>query len=258
MGTVMAHATRQALRIHLLALLAVALTACAGGELARPAIMGTPAAQMRAVDLSHVVREDVPYPPGEPPTHLARDSAGRLAQLTIGARTGSLLRVVAAPDAEPTDIEGLSPRDLVLAAVVIDARDYAQDTPAFALSAADVLAWEQAHGPIPRGALVLLTTGWDVRWGDPEAYLNTGPDGAPRVPGFAPAAADLLLNQRGVAGLGVDAPATAHIPAAGFSLMLENLTSLEQLPPTGATIVIGALKLQAAESSPARVIALVP
>ena len=213
---------------------------------------------LRTVDLSHVVHERVPYLVGEPPTQLVRDSAGQLTQLTLGTHTGSFLRVMAAPGAELTTVESLSPHDLVLPAIVIDARDQAQDQPTFALSSADVLAWERTHGLIPPGALVLLTTGWDVRWGDATAYLNAGVAGSPQVPGFAPAAADLLLNQRKVAGLGADAPATAYTPATGFALWLANLTNLEQLPPTGATIVIGALKLQAATSSPARVLALVP
>lgn len=217
-----------------------------------------PASYSRTLDLSHVVREDVPYLPGEPPVRLARADDGRLTQLSVGARTGSLVQVVAAPGAEPDDLEALSPRDLVLPAVMIDARDRAQDVPSFSLTTADVHAWEQLHGPVPRGALVLLATGWDVRWGDPAAYLNPDADGRPHVPGFAPAAATLLLDQRGAAGLGVDAPAVAHTPADGFALMLANLTSLEQLPPTGATVVVGALKLQAAQSGPARVLALVP
>jgi kynurenine formamidase len=211
----------------------------------------------RTVDLSHVVREDVPHPPGEPPTRLLRGPDGALRQLQLGAATGSLLRVAAAPGAELADVEGLSPRDLVLPAVVIDARDQAQDGPGFALSAADVRAWEQAHGAIPPDTLVLLATGWDVRWGDPEAYLGPGAD-APRAPGFGADAVDLLLNQRDVLALGLDAPGLAAAPASGFCLLLENLTSLEQLPPTGATVVIGALKLQGAQSSPARVLALIP
>lgn len=236
-------------------LIALMLGAC---STASPSTTAGPAAFARTVDLTHVVREDVPYLPGEPLTTLTRAANGSLLQLSVGARTGSLLRVVAAPGAKPDNVEALSPRDLVLPAVVIDARDRAQDAPAFALGVADVLAWEQAHGQIPTGALVLLATGWDVRWGDQDAYVHAGPDGALQVPGFDRAAADLLLNQRRIAGLGVDAPALAHAPASGFTLLLENLTSIEQLPPTGATVVIGALKLQAAQSSPARVLALVP
>jgi kynurenine formamidase len=232
---------------------ALLLAACAA-----PAESPAPPPPARTLDLSHVVREDMPIPPGDAPTRLIRGPEGDLAQLVIGARSGSLVRVAAAPGSAPADVEALSPRDLVLPAVVIDARDRAQDAPGFALAPADVLAWERDHGPIPAGAAVLLVTGWDVRWGDPNAYLSLGPDNAPRVPGFSPAAADLLLNQRRAAALGLDAPGVSYAPAEGFCLILENLTSLEQLPPTGATLVVGALKLQKARSSPARVLAIIP
>ncbi len=249
---VRSHPTRWAIGVSIFA-----LVVCAGQVWPHLTASRAPTS-LRTVDLSHVVHERVPYLIGEPPTQLVRDGAGQLTQVTLGTHTGSFLRVMTAPESDLATVETLSPHDLVLSAIVIDARDQAQDQPTFTLSVADVLAWERTHGLIPPGALVLLTTGWDVRWGDAAAYLHAGADGTLQVPGFAPAAADLLLNQRKVAGLGADAPATAYTPATGFALWLANLTNLEQLPPTGATIVIGALKLQAAASSPARVFALVP
>jgi kynurenine formamidase len=39
---------------------------------------------------------------------------------------------------------------------------------------------------------------------------------------------------------------------------LEGLVNLDQLPPRGATIVIGAVPLQGGSGAPARVLALVP
>ncbi len=242
----------------LLALLALAalLSACATPA-AAPEAPEQPRFS-RAVDLSHVVREDVPLPDGEPRPRLVRASDGDVARIELGSNTGSLLRVVPGPGAELTSVEHLSPRDLVLPAVVIDARDRAQDAPAFALSAGDVRAWERRYGRIAPGTLVLLATGWDVRWGDPRAYLGADAGSPASVPGFGADAAELLLNQRGVAGLGVDAPGRIYVPARGFALFLENLTSLEQAPPTGATVVIGVLKLQGASSAPARVLALAP
>jgi kynurenine formamidase len=211
----------------------------------------------RTVDLSQVVRQDVPYLPGEPHTQIGRGADGMIRQVQIGARTGTLLRLVSAPDTDPITVEQLSPRDLVLPAVVIDVRDQAQDRAGYRLSADDLSDWEQRNGSIPRGALVLLLTGWDVRWGDPTAYLSLDSAGRSQAPSFGDAAA-VLLDQRGAIGLGIDAPGADGVPATGYRLMLENLTSLEQLPLTGATVVVGALKIQAAQMSPARVIALVP
>ncbi|MEI7645759.1 MAG: cyclase family protein [Chloroflexales bacterium] len=211
----------------------------------------------RTVDLSQVVREDVPYLPGEPRTRIARGGDGVIRQVQIGSRSGTLLRVVAAPDDTPTTIDDLSPRDLVLPAVVIDLRDQVQDHTGYRISAGELEDWERRNGSIPKGALVLLVTGWDVRWGDPATYLDLDSAGHAQSPSVGAEAA-LLLDRRGVIGLGIDAPDTAYTPAKGYRLLLENLTSLEQLPPTGATVVVGALKIQAAQISPARVIALIP
>jgi kynurenine formamidase len=225
---------------------------------AAPVVQSVPPVGVhRVVDLSHVVRQDVPYPPEEPLTRLERSAEGRLQQLTIGARTGTLLEVVTAPT-NPVTVDLLSPRDLMLDAVVIDVRDAAQDTPGYTFSVSDLRAWEDRHGEIPPGVLVLLATGWDVRWGDPTAYLALDAAGASQAPTFSSAAAELLLTTRAVAGLGIDAPTAPALPLADHWLLLVNLTNLEQLPPTGATVMVGALKIQAADRSPARVLARVP
>ncbi|MBX0327938.1 cyclase family protein [Oscillochloris sp. ZM17-4] len=212
----------------------------------------------RTVDLSHVVRQDVPYLPDEPPMRIGRDADGSVRQIEIGARTGTLLRLVAAPASDLRTVDQLSPRELVLPAVVIDVRDRAQDHAGYQLSTAELDDWERRHGVVPRGALVLLVTGWDLRWGDPASYIDHDGAGQMTAPAFGAAAAATLLDDREVIGLGIDAPGAAYAPSSGYRLLLENLTSLEQLPATGATIIVGALKLQAAQSSPARVIALIP
>lgn len=217
-----------------------------------------PAPFSRTVDLSQVVRQDVPYLPGEPLTRIERAADGSVTQIRMGAQTGTLLRVISAPGTAVRTVDQLSPRDLALPAVVIDLRDRAQDLPGYRVTSADLLAWEGEHGTIPTGALALLLTGWDMRWGDPGAYLSIDSAGRLQAPALDDGAAELLLVERGAAGLGLDAPGIAYAPAASYRLLLENLTGLEQLPPTGATVIIGALKLQASQTSPARVIALVP
>ena len=78
----------------------------------------------------------------------------------------------------------------------------------------------------------------------------------------------MLLEERGAAGLGVDSPgvdshrdrsySTNRLTLARGRIVLENLANLEQLPPTGATIVIGALRLRGGSGSPAAVLALLP
>jgi kynurenine formamidase len=206
------------------------------------------------VDLSHVVREDMPLAPGDPQLRIDRDPP---LTLTIGARSGTSLRVLAPVDASVTTVEQLSPVDLVLPAIMIDVRDLVAERADLQIDASDLLAWEQQYSRIADGTLVLFATGWDLRWGDPPAYLNRDASGTLMVPQLTPAALG-LLEARGVAGVGIDAPAELPPPAQGFRLLLTNLQGVEQLPPIDLTVVIGALRLQDAADSPARVMVLLP
>jgi kynurenine formamidase len=152
---------------------------------------------------------------------------------------------------------------LVRPAVRIDARALCDGDPGWVLRAADVEAWEAEHGRVPAGAAVLLCTGWDAYRDDERRYL-----GEPLAfPGFGGDAAALLV-ERGAAGLGidtlgVDAGASADFPVHRTALPaglwhLEGLIGLADVPPTGATLVVGALRLPGASGTPARVFALLP
>lgn len=223
----------------------------------------------RIVDLSHVITQDMPHLPGEALTQLARPTDDAVAQaLQISVRSGTHLSAPAALSREYTTVDRISPRDIVVPIVVLDVRDRAQDDPEYLLSVDELRAWERYHGRIPAGAIVLLATGWDMRWGSPGEYLNLDERQVPVVPGFGAAAVELLLQQRQVGGLGIDTPnidgraISSDSPSrqvlADGRLLLENLTNLEQLSPTGSTLMIGALKIQAGAGSPVRALALVP
>jgi kynurenine formamidase len=142
------------------------------------------------------------------------------------------------------DVAAISAERLVVPAVRFDTAD--------GLGAADVEAWEAEHGRVPAGSAALLRTGWD---GDPLA-----------APGYEGDAARLLVG-RGVVGLGidtlsVDACASTEFPVHHTTLSaglwhLEGLVGLDAVPATGATLIVGALKLPGGSGTPARVFALV-
>ena len=90
-----------------------------------------------------------------------------------------------------------------------------------------------------------------------------------RFPGFGPEAARFLVEERNAGGLGVDTLGIDPGVATDFVVHrqithprgiwhLEGLTNLAQLPPLGAWVVVGVLRLTDGSGSPARVIALVP
>jgi len=64
-------------------------------------------------------------------------------------------------------------QQLIGPAVVIDVRVQAAKDADYRLSVADLEAWEKQHGRIPKGALVLMLSGWGERWPDKKRYLGT-------------------------------------------------------------------------------------
>jgi len=155
-------------------------------------------------------------------------------------------------------------RELLGPAVVVDVAQQVLQVPEYQATAEDLRAWERKNGRIPKRSAVLLRTGWAQRWSDPVRYANHDPQGIPRVPGFS-AAALVLLQERQVRGLGLDAPlpggATAGDPGSlvvpSGVWQLENLADLDLLPVKGVKLIIAPLRMEAA-SAPARVMAILP
>jgi kynurenine formamidase len=161
-------------------------------------------------------------------------------------------------------------RRFVGPACVIDVTGDVERDPDFLLTVAGVEAWEREHGRIPRGAWVLLRTGWSRRAHDRGAFLNVAADG-PHSPGFDAAASRLLAHDRDVLGVGVETIGTDAGQAGTFdppfpnhTIMhgagkfgLASLCNLDRLPPTGALVIAAPLKLVGGSGSPLRVVAFV-
>ncbi len=213
----------------------------------------------RIVDLSHIVTQDMPSHPGAlAPALNGASPDGSRDMLALSTRNGS--RITAVGQERTGSVEYLAADQLVVPAVAIDLRELVADE-AHAINADALSAWEDDHGPIPPNAIVLLATGWDMRWSTPGAYMNLDAQQRIQAPGIDSSAL-ALLRERGVAGVGIDSPQLvadgSAMPSEAHWLVLEDLTNLEQIPPRGTTLVVGALKLQGSAASPARIFAFVP
>ena len=165
-----------------------------------------------------------------------------------------------APDGDR--VEAVGAEQLVRPAVVVDVRAACAADPDHHVPAATFEAWEAGHGRIEPGTAVLVMTGWDKLRGDPDRYLTSL-----HFPGLATDAGRLLVDRQ-VAGIGIDTLGidpgcepdcpVHHITLPAGLWHLEGLLQLDELPPTGAWIVVGAARIQDASGAPARVIALVP
>ena len=225
------------------------------------------------VSLSHPVSPEMPHWPGDPRTEfevwseLSKDGYF-LRRFSMGEHSGTHLTAPASYFADGRTVDLYTPGELVRPVVVMDVREQCGRDPNYALPLREVLAWEEIHGGIQPGHLILLNTGWSERWHDAEAYLGRDACGGLHFPGFGYEAASYLVNQRDAGGLGTDTagiePGTdsgltvSKLVLAEPRIALENLVNLDRLPATGAVAVVGVLRLVGGSGSPAAVTAFIP
>ncbi|MEJ2205413.1 MAG: cyclase family protein [Gemmatimonadota bacterium] len=160
---------------------------------------------------------------------------------------------------------------LIAPAVVVDLA--APVEPDNMLTVEDLERWEEEHGPVPAGAILLVRSGWGRRYQDRTAYLGTsltGPEAVPELhfPGIAPEAAEWLVGQRQVAAVGIDTPSIdrgqssdfrSHVILYGENIPgFENVANLDRLPATGSYVVALPMKIEGGSGGPLRIVAFVP
>jgi kynurenine formamidase len=222
----------------------------------------------QAIHLSHIIDPEIPRWDGDPPVrfetvaNLAADGYF-LRQFAIGEHSATHMNAPRSFDTRGAGIDGYGANSLVVEAIVIDFRDRASVYADATLSIDEVRDWERQHDRIPAGSVVLLYCGWQEKWSNPSAFMNDM-----HFPGFAAETTQFLLEQRQIAGVGIDTHgvdgggdttfATNRQVLQRGGIVLENLTNLDRLPATGATLVIGILRLRGGSGSPVSAIALVP
>ncbi len=253
------------------------LIACASGDDGNVALDPT---RYRIVDLTHPFDEQTIYWPTSPSTF-------ELDTLSYGHTEGGYFYSAAAfsaPEHGGTHLDApihfsqsgqtsdQIPLDRLIApAVVIDVSEQAGRDSDYRLSADDVLAFEQRHGRIAAGTIVLLRTGWSERWPDRRAYLGDDtPGDASRLtfPSYGEDAARLLVMEREVAAIGADVASIDYGRSTDFIVHriaaeqnvpgFENLMRLEELPPRGALVVALPMNIRGGTGGPLRAVALVP
>ena len=93
---------------------------------------------------------------------------------------------------------------LVRPLVVFDVRNKVKNDPDYEVNVQDVAEWESLHGMVPTGAVVMVYTGWEVRWNSQKEFQNLGSDRLPHYPGYSVETAKFLVKTRDVVGLGID------------------------------------------------------
>lgn len=234
---------------------------------------------MRIVDLSHTFDETTIYWPTSPSSF---DKETLYAGQTDGGFYYSAYRI-SAPEHGGTHLdapvhfaEGKSAADavplerLLGPALVVDMSADAATNPDALLEPRHLEAFEQRHGPIKAGAIVLVRTGWSSRWPDRKQYLGDDTPGDAsnlHFPGISKEAAEILVARR-ISAVGIDTASLDNGPSKDFIahqvLMaadipgFENLTELDALPARGATVIALPMKIGGGSGGPLRVVALLP
>lgn len=237
-------------------------------------------ARAEVVDLTHPFDERTIYWPNAP-------SSFELERLAWGPTPGGFFYASAAfstPEHGGTHLDApihfgegrrtvdqVPVRQLVAPAAVLDVTGSAAADPDYRLTVDDVLAWEERHGRISPGTIVLLRTGWSARWPDRKRYLGDDTPGRTsdlHFPSYGAEAAKLLVEERRVGALGVDTASIDPGPSKDFPVHriaaaaevpgLENVAGLDRLPPTGAWVVALPMKISGGSGGPLRIVALLP
>jgi kynurenine formamidase len=156
-------------------------------------------------------------------------------------------------------------------AIVIDVRAAAGADRDYRLSVEDIRRWESRYGTIATGAIVMMLTGWGQYWNDRERYFGTHTPDLPTTlhfPGFSPEAAEFLVTERHIHGIGIDTPSIDHGPSQEFPVHrivngaglygLENVARLDEIPPTGGRLLALPMKIAGGTGAPVRIIAILP
>ena len=230
---------------------------------------------LTVIDLTHALSATSPYwpnPAGNPFSHdtLAAHESGAPSMATYSTpeHHGTHLDApIHGGDHQPS-VDDLTAADLFGPAAVIDASGQAAADPDYLLAKQDLLDWEEEHGRLPEGVIVLMYTGWSRKWSDADAYRNLDSEGRLHFPGFSEEAARFLIDERQIRGIGIDNMSVDYGLSNDFAVHrivngsgkfhLENVADLHLLPPTGAYLIVAPIKIEGGSGGQVRIFAVVP
>lgn len=236
------------------------------------AALGELLGRARVVDLTYPLTPEFPLFPVYDPVRVAEKfrfatDGFNVSSWAFDEHSGTHVDAPAHFGGQAT-VERIIPEELILPAVVIDVSARVEHDHDTMVMPDDLLQWERRHGPTPERFALLARTGWAARVHDPAAYLNADEGGTMHAPGFSPELTDFLKDERpGARAIGLDTASLdigassdfqAHsswLPGGRYGI--ENLANLDQLPASGATVIVGAPALSGGSGGPARILALI-
>lgn len=254
---------------------ALAITGCSVKSAAAPVAPASGSEKSvsfsRVVDLTHTLEENFPTYGGK--ALFSRKQFSKLKKDGYNSYTWTLFEHIGTHVDSPMhfsdtghSVDLIPANDLVVPLFVLDLRAKAAADPDAVVTVEDLKHFEAAHGPISEGSCVAMNSGWAQKLGTKE-FRNADAKGVMHFPGFHHEAAVYLAEERKAGGIAVDTlsldPGNSKDFSAHYHWLptnrwgIECLGNLQDLPPTGATIVVGAPKVARATGGPSRVFALI-
>ncbi|KAL3861102.1 hypothetical protein ACJMK2_007174 [Sinanodonta woodiana] len=155
--------------------------------------------------------------------------------------------------------------------VVINVKDKVINDSDYMVNVDDLKSWESKYGRIPNGAVILMNSGWSMRYPNKTLVFGSStPNDTSsfHFPGFHTDAVSWLVRHRSVNMIGVDTPSTDYGQSKNFTTHqimaknsvpgLENVANLDMIPEDGSAWVYAAvIKVFDGSGGPARVFATV-
>ena len=168
-------------------------------------------------------------------------------------------------------VDQITLQEMILPLVVIDVHAESARDADYVLPLERVKKWEADHGAIPTGAFVAMRTDWSKKWPDGAAMENKDAKGVSHYPGWTLPTLKYLFEERkitasghettdtdpGIAASKDDATLETYILSTNH-YQIELLTNLDQVPESGAVVVVTFPKPKGGSGFPARVFAICP
>ncbi|GKS58352.1 cyclase [Nitrospira sp.] len=235
--------------------------------------------ERRLLDLTYAFDEHTLAWPGNEPFRWERAAWGRsesgnwyaAGNFRMAEHSGTHLDAPIHFAEDRQTLDAIPLHRLIGPAVVMSVADQVSADADYRLSVKELLRWEGQHGRIPTGAIVLLHTGWGARWPDRKRYFGSEtPDDATTLhfPGYSREAAEWLVRERQIRGVGIDTASIDYGPSQDFPVHrvlntanvygLENIANLDRVPATGATLIAMPMKIAGGTGGPVRIVVVLP
>lgn len=162
-------------------------------------------------------------------------------------------------------LDQLELKDLIVPVVVIDIEAKASKSNDAELTVDDIAKFEKEFGRIPSHACVMMYSGWEKHLND-SLFVGLDSKQVKHYPGFSNDAIKFLVNERNIAGIGVDVlsfdPGTDENYTGHKTLFeagkwgVECVANLNKIPKTGATVIVAAPKVGKVTGGFTRIIAV--